>query len=133
MLAERKERKPAQKVTGFSMNGGFLRMTTFATCLPPPPAACVSPILPTSYRTSASRATPWMTVVVLSCYSIRMVTISEHVFSDLPDLLPSGSLLVGNQTRVIHARLQFTLETGKPLEIFCLEPLEADGLRSVTR
>ena len=50
--------------------------------------------------------------------------ISEHVFRDLPDLLSPGTLLVGNQTRVIHARLQFTLETGKPLEIFCLEPLE---------
>ncbi|WP_420458004.1 S-adenosylmethionine:tRNA ribosyltransferase-isomerase [Neolewinella sp.] len=50
--------------------------------------------------------------------------ISKHIFRDLPDLLPRGTLLVGNQTRVIHARLQFTLETGKPLEIFCLEPLQ---------
>ncbi len=50
--------------------------------------------------------------------------ISEHVFRDLPNLLPKGTLLIGNQTRVIHARLQFTLETGKPLEVFCLEPLQ---------
>ena len=50
--------------------------------------------------------------------------LSEHVFRDLPDLLSPGTLLVGNQTRVIHARLQFSLETGKSLEIFCLEPLE---------
>ena len=50
--------------------------------------------------------------------------ISSHTFRELPALLPPGTLLIGNQTRVIHARLRFTLATGKPLEIFCLEPLQ---------
>ncbi|NJB86025.1 S-adenosylmethionine:tRNA ribosyltransferase-isomerase [Lewinella marina] len=45
-------------------------------------------------------------------------------FADLPDLLPAGTLVIGNQTRVIHARLHFTLADERPLEIFCLEPLE---------
>ena len=53
----------------------------------------------------------------------REGNISQHVFRKLPDLLPPGTLLIGNQTRVIHARLHFTLASGKPLEIFCLEPL----------
>ena len=53
----------------------------------------------------------------------RAGTITTHTFRDLPELLPPGTLLIGNQTRVIHARLHFILPTGKPLEIFCLEPL----------
>ena len=31
---------------------------------------------------------------------------SHHVFTDLPDLLPPGSLMVCNNTRVINARSQ---------------------------
>ena len=49
--------------------------------------------------------------------------ISEQVFSQLPHQLPAGSLLVFNNTRVIHARLKFELPGGRPLEILCLEPL----------
>lgn len=50
--------------------------------------------------------------------------ISEGVFRDLPGRLPEGTLLIGNRTRVIHARLFFPLEEGKrPIEIFCLDPL----------
>lgn len=49
-------------------------------------------------------------------------TISEHRFSDLPSLLPQDSLLVFNDTRVIHARLLFRKTTGAVVEIFCLEP-----------
>ena len=44
-------------------------------------------------------------------------------FRELAEELPSGSLLVFNNTRVIHARLKFTLPSGRPLEILCLEPL----------
>lgn len=51
-------------------------------------------------------------------------TIGHTYFHQLPDQLPTGSLLVFNETRVIHARLTFTLPNGHPLEIFCLEPLE---------
>ncbi len=49
--------------------------------------------------------------------------ITGHHFTDLPPLLPPGTLLIGNRTRVIHARLHFPLPDGRPLEIFCLEPL----------
>ena len=49
-------------------------------------------------------------------------TLSEHRFYDLPSLLPQDSLLVFNDTRVIHARLLFRKETGATIEIFCLEP-----------
>ncbi|TXF84251.1 S-adenosylmethionine:tRNA ribosyltransferase-isomerase [Neolewinella aurantiaca] len=50
--------------------------------------------------------------------------ISHGVFSELPDRLPAGTLLIGNRTRVIHARLFFPLAEGKrPIEVFCLDPL----------
>ena len=48
--------------------------------------------------------------------------ISDYFFSDLPGLLPHGSMLVFNNTRVIRARLLFTKSTGARIEIFCLEP-----------
>ena len=49
-------------------------------------------------------------------------TIGERHFRDLPELLPEGSLLVMNNTRVIQARLHFRKETGALIEVFCLEP-----------
>lgn len=50
--------------------------------------------------------------------------ISEGIFRDLAERLPEGTLLIGNRTRVIHARLHFPLAEGKrPIEIFCLEPI----------
>ena len=48
--------------------------------------------------------------------------IREQHFRDLPELLPEGSLLVMNNTRVIQARLHFRKETGALIEVFCLEP-----------
>lgn len=54
--------------------------------------------------------------------------LSEHLFSDLPALLPSNSILIYNNTRVINARLRFRKEASTPhqqgalIEIFCLEP-----------
>ncbi len=48
--------------------------------------------------------------------------LSEHRFVDLPSLLPTGSMLVYNDTRVINARLRFHKPTGASIEIFCLEP-----------
>lgn len=44
-------------------------------------------------------------------------------FKDIPDLLPSNSLLVFNETKVIQARLLFQKATGATIEIFCLEPV----------
>ncbi len=50
--------------------------------------------------------------------------INERVFKQIPDYLPEGSLIVFNNTRVIHARLLFRKETGAQIEIFCLEPVK---------
>ena len=50
--------------------------------------------------------------------------VSESIFNRLPDLLPTKSLIVFNNTRVIQARLHFTKETGALIELFCLEPEE---------
>jgi S-adenosylmethionine:tRNA ribosyltransferase-isomerase len=50
--------------------------------------------------------------------------ITDSVFSDLPSLTGSNSLLVFNNTRVIRARLLFRKESGAAIEIFCLEPSE---------
>jgi S-adenosylmethionine:tRNA ribosyltransferase-isomerase len=50
--------------------------------------------------------------------------ISESVFTELPNLLPKGALLVFNNTKVIPARLIFKRSTGAEIEIFCLEPYE---------
>lgn len=49
--------------------------------------------------------------------------VSETVFSNLHQFLPPASLVIFNDTRVIHARLIFHKESGGPIEIFCLEPL----------
>lgn len=50
--------------------------------------------------------------------------IKTEVFRSLPSQLPSGSLLVFNNTKVIQARLRFEKETGGKVEIFCLDPVE---------
>lgn len=50
--------------------------------------------------------------------------ISDDVFYNLPQYLPSGSLMVFNNTRVIQARLHFRKETGALIEVFLMEPAE---------
>ena len=47
-------------------------------------------------------------------------------FSDLPSLIPPGDLLVLNTTRVRHARLLGTRESGAPAEILLIHPA-SDG------
>lgn len=49
--------------------------------------------------------------------------ISEHVFTELPSLLPDDAMLIYNNTRVINARLRFRKPGGAMIEIFCLEPV----------
>jgi S-adenosylmethionine:tRNA ribosyltransferase-isomerase len=49
--------------------------------------------------------------------------VSEDVFKNLPKLLPAGSLVIFNETRVIRARILFRKPTGAEVEIFCLEPV----------
>ncbi|MDD2611908.1 MAG: S-adenosylmethionine:tRNA ribosyltransferase-isomerase [Bacteroidales bacterium] len=53
----------------------------------------------------------------------RKGNISEAIFRDLPNHLEEKSMLVYNNTKVIHARLFFHKETGARIEVFCLEPL----------
>ncbi len=48
--------------------------------------------------------------------------IEEHVFCQLPNLLPPKALMVMNNTRVVQARLHFRKPTGALIEIFILEP-----------
>jgi S-adenosylmethionine:tRNA ribosyltransferase-isomerase len=50
--------------------------------------------------------------------------IQDAPFRNLPKFLPSGSLLIFNNTKVIRARLYFQKETGARIEIFCLDPFE---------
>jgi S-adenosylmethionine:tRNA ribosyltransferase-isomerase len=50
-------------------------------------------------------------------------SISDHIFSEIPQLLPANSMLVYNNTRVINARLRFRKSSGALIEIFCLEPV----------
>lgn len=48
--------------------------------------------------------------------------IQEDVFANITEHLPAQSLLVFNNTKVIHARLFFQKTTGSMIEVFCLEP-----------
>ena len=50
--------------------------------------------------------------------------ISQDLFRNITEYIPSGSLMVFNNTRVIRARLLFRKESGAAIEIFCLEPLD---------
>lgn len=49
--------------------------------------------------------------------------IIEDVFKNVSRHLPSDSLIIFNDTRVIHARLEFIKSTGAKIEIFLLNPL----------
>lgn len=53
----------------------------------------------------------------------RDESVSHDRFFNLPAHLPAGSLVVFNETKVVHARLIFHKETGTAIEVFCLEPL----------
>ena len=50
--------------------------------------------------------------------------ISESVFNNIGTVLPPGSLLVFNNTRVVRARIVMHKPSGARIEIFCLEPLD---------
>ncbi len=49
--------------------------------------------------------------------------ISQDIFKNIGNYLPTDSLIVFNNTRVIKARLHFNKDTGSKIEIFCLEPV----------
>lgn len=48
--------------------------------------------------------------------------VSEDMFYNLPQHLPTGALMVMNNTKVIQARIHFRKETGALIEVFLLEP-----------
>ena len=52
--------------------------------------------------------------------------VSEKCFKDISELIPEGSLMVFNDTKVVPARLHFQRETGAHIEIFCLEPVSPE-------
>ena len=56
----------------------------------------------------------------LLCY--KSGVISDHRYIELPELLPSNSFVVFNETKVIPARLLFEKNTGGTIEIFSLQP-----------
>lgn len=60
----------------------------------------------------------------------RQGEISHTSFYNIGDYLPDNSLLVFNDTKVIHARLFFSKETGAVIEIFCLEPWQMPASQS---
>jgi S-adenosylmethionine:tRNA ribosyltransferase-isomerase len=57
-------------------------------------------------------------------------TFSQSTYANLDQILPSGTLLVHNDTKVVAARLLFPKENGSVIEIFCLEP--ADIYKDIT-
>lgn len=48
--------------------------------------------------------------------------ITEDVYRNISQHISTGSFVVFNDTKVVHARLLFPKETGSVIEIFCLEP-----------
>jgi len=49
-------------------------------------------------------------------------SIKESMYKLLAKEIPSNSLLVFNNTKVVEARILFTKNSGSSIEIFCLEP-----------
>jgi S-adenosylmethionine:tRNA ribosyltransferase-isomerase len=52
--------------------------------------------------------------------------IKEDIYKNIHQQIPQNSLLVFNNTKVIKARILFTKPTGGVIEIFLLEPYQAD-------
>jgi len=48
--------------------------------------------------------------------------IKEGHYKNISTYLPAQSLMVFNETKVVHARLLFQKNTGGKIEVFCLEP-----------
>ncbi len=58
-------------------------------------------------------------------------TIEENHFHNIYKYIPSDSLIVFNNTKVIQARIQFQKDTGANIEVFCLEPINPSDLNLV--
>ena len=64
---------------------------------------------------------------------MRGAGLSDKRFSDLPDLLAPGDLLVMNDTRVIHARLFGRKESGGQVEVMVERPLSTTDVLAQIR
>jgi len=53
--------------------------------------------------------------------------ISHHQYKTLDELIPAGSLMMFNDTKVIPARIIVFKPTGARIEIFLLEPIAPSG------
>jgi S-adenosylmethionine:tRNA ribosyltransferase-isomerase len=60
---------------------------------------------------------------------LREEAISEIPFFELPQILDENTLLIYNDTKVVHARLFFKKETGSVIEVFCLEPTDPNEIQ----
>ncbi|MES2429995.1 MAG: S-adenosylmethionine:tRNA ribosyltransferase-isomerase [Bacteroidota bacterium] len=58
--------------------------------------------------------------------------ITQEVYKNIHQYIPENSLLVFNDTKVINARIIFTKSTGGAIEIFLLEPWQADYTTALT-
>lgn len=52
--------------------------------------------------------------------------ITKDRFNRVSDYLAGNSLVIFNNTRVIHARILFTSDTGSNIELFCLRPVDPE-------
>ena len=59
----------------------------------------------------------------LLIYKRQKNNILQDRFHNITEYLPPQSLLIFNNTKVIHARMLFEKETGAVIEIFCLHPV----------
>jgi S-adenosylmethionine:tRNA ribosyltransferase-isomerase len=69
----------------------------------------------------------------LLVYDRRTGEIRHAQFRDLPDLLPAGSVVVVNDTRVLPARLRLRRPSGGEAEILLLEHLHGDVWEALAR
>jgi len=54
----------------------------------------------------------------------RQGNIEEDVYRNIAGHIPAGSMMVFNQTSVVHARLLFRKPSGGTIEVFCIAPHE---------
>lgn len=54
-------------------------------------------------------------------------SIRTDIYRNIAAHIPAATLLVFNQTKVVHARLLFRKPSGGEIEVFCLEPHEQYG------
>ena len=57
--------------------------------------------------------------------------IKQDRFNHVSNYLAGNSLVVFNNTRVIHARILFTSDTGNTIELFCLRPVDPEDYETV--